>query len=196
MRNIKRRNDKNIILLIESIIPKNSSRLYIPTLSMNNKNKYKIDKMIKGYFISNPPSMQDYDLVDLLSRMDILSERKEKEIVNLEKDNDMEISYYDAGDEIHITIISKVNSESRLTSMMAVASLLESACPDIFSVYLVEEKIIIAYPICESEKDENNVWDRIIDELLRLTLHALVTECIEDKEEFIRKYISTFIKWK
>ena len=92
-------------------------------------------------------------------------------------------------------------TERRKDSMLAVASLLQRACPDIFSVYSMDSKIILAYPISEPAdegvgSEGTNVWDRIIDELLRLCLHTLVSECIENKEEFIRNYISTFIKWK
>lgn len=154
--------------------------------------------MIKGYFVGKKPDISGYTLLKVLAEMDILTE--EEDNVKSTPDNPMEVKTF-LSESIRITFISKYPKTNK-EYLVSVCRALRNAAPEFFQYFEQDENLILIHPIHPAFNDDDedgkkeNIWDRIIEELLRVTLTGLMREEITDVTEFVKTYIKTFIKWK
>lgn len=150
--------------------------------------------MVKGLVLTCAPEMDKYTEIDVLSELDVLTE--------IPNDSGGKIKEYE-GAKFH-TIIMEYPTQESVDSVMTILTVLEEAAPELIKAFLWDgKKVVLSFPVLKDNPKDNNIYQLIVNELLRVTTflisennNSLSIELNQTSvQEKLRKYISLFIKW-
>lgn len=148
--------------------------------------------MIKGFYLRDDPFMTDISETKVLSEIDL--NREVDSVIEYPEEGQMAEKHTYESDLLMISVF-EIPKESGYNALYEVYSLLEKANPNYIKVIKKSKTtLIVAYPnFSEIEDDDPDKYDRLIEELVRVSVfllrHYYSSESMDTIVEYLRDYI-------